>query len=372
MIKILFFIDTMQSGGAAKVLLDLVNAIDQSKFEITVQTIFQENVDVKLAPGICYKYCYKTNDKLHRAILRIESEFGCIYKNRFVGEYDIECAYLESLSTKIIATSTNKTSIKCAWIHCDIERMASDLQKYVAKTKTWYKKFDRIICVSKTIKEAVDRQYGYEFKTSVIYNSIDDEDIRRKAQLQLFENVRTETPKLVTVGTLYPPKNHLRLLKAVKRLKEETDIYLWILGGGPDQNKLERYVKENGLQQQVQMMGYCSNPYPYINDADLVVCSSNYEGFSTFITEGLILGKPIVTTECSGMRELLGDSEYGLITANDDEAFYQGLKRMLTEPGLLAHYREKAAVRGADFQREKLVRETEKFLTDAWLEKQGR
>lgn len=72
------------------------------------------------------------------------------------------------------------------------------------------------------------------------------------------------------------------------------------------------------------------------------------------------------------MRELLGDSEYGLITANDDEAFYQGLKRMLTEPGLLAHYREKAAARGADFRREKLVRETEKFLTDAWLEKQGR
>ena len=77
--------------------------------------------------------------------------------------------------------------------------------------------------------------------------------------------------------------------------------------------------------------GFRDNPYCLMGTADLLVCSSVFEGFSTFITEGLILGKPIVTTDVSGMRELLGDSEYGLITANDDEAFYEGVKRMLAE-----------------------------------------
>ena len=77
----------------------------------------------------------------------------------------------------------------------------------------------------------------------------------------------------------------------------------------------------------------------------LLVCSSIFEGFSTFVTEGLILGKPIVTTDVSGMREILGDSEYGLITANDDEAFYEGVKRMLTEPGLLEYYTGQAKLR---------------------------
>ena len=105
--------------------------------------------------------------------------------------------------------------------------------------------------------------------------------------------------------------------------------------------------------------------------ADLLVCSSVFEGVSTFITEGLILGKPIVTTDVSGMRELLGDSEYGLITANDDEAFYEGVKRMLTEPGLLTHYARQAEKRGRDFKREKLAGETEAFFEEELKKKRG-
>ena len=81
------------------------------------------------------------------------------------------------------------------------------------------------------------------------------------------------------------------------------------------------------------------------------------------------MGKPIVTTDVSGMRELLGDSEYGLITENDDEAFYQGMKRMLTDPQLLTHYREQAELRGKDFSCEKLVRATETFLKQEYLKK---
>ena len=103
--------------------------------------------------------------------------------------------------------------------------------------------------------------------------------------------------------------------------------------------------------------------------ADILVCSSIFEGFSTFVTEGLILGKPIVTTDVSGMHELLGDSEYGLITANDDEAFYAGVKRMLTEPRLLEHYAERAKIRGRDFKCEKLAQETEHYLSQMLFEK---
>ena len=105
--------------------------------------------------------------------------------------------------------------------------------------------------------------------------------------------------------------------------------------------------------------------------ADLLVCSSIFEGFSTFVTEGLILGKPIVTTDVSGMREILGDSEYGLITANNDEAFYKGVKRMLTEPGLLENYAEQAKLRGKDFKCERLVRETEAFFEAELRKKRG-
>ena len=109
-----------------------------------------------------------------------------------------------------------------------------------------------------------------------------------------------------------------------------------------------------------------------LKNAAFYVCSSRYEGFSTTVIESLILGTPVVTTDCTGMREILGDSEYGLITANDDDAFYEGVKRMLTEPGLLEYYAEQAKVRGRDFMREKLAKDTEVFFERELQKKRGK
>ena len=112
------------------------------------------------------------------------------------------------------------------------------------------------------------------------------------------------------------------------------------------------------------MVGFRKNPYPFIQAADLLVCSSNYEGFSTFITEGLVIGKPIVTTDCSGMRELLGDNEYGLISENSDEGLYGGLKKMLQDADLRIAYQEKAKRCGRGFSMPTLVEANEAFFKD--------
>ena len=62
------------------------------------------------------------------------------------------------------------------------------------------------------------------------------------------------------------------------------------------------------------------------------------------------------------MREMLGDNKYGLITDNNEEALFQGVKKMLTEPGLLEYYREKAQERGKSFSTEQTVQTVEKML----------
>ena len=92
------------------------------------------------------------------------------------------------------------------------------------------------------------------------------------------------------------------------------------------------------------------------------MCSSIYEGFSTAATEALVLGTPVLTTDVSGMREMLGDSEYGLITENDDVAFENGLRKLLDYPELLTHYREMAQKRSNYFEMENRLKEIEKVL----------
>ena len=116
------------------------------------------------------------------------------------------------------------------------------------------------------------------------------------------------------------------------------------------------------MQERVCLLGFHANPYKYLRQGDLFVCSSLSEGYSTAVTEALILGLPIITTDCSGMAELLQNGECGVITENDEAALYEGLKRLLADKSLLEHYRHKAIERGKEFSIEHLMKPIETIL----------
>lgn len=362
MIKILFFIETLTGGGAEKVLCDLVNNMDQTKFDITVQTLWQSENSRKLAEGIRYKCVYGAHNRLNDLRMRIESALGSTYRIHMKDDYDIECAYLEMGSTKIIASSTNKRAKKLAWVHCDPAiQMADGIERYVKKALPRYRKYDRIICVSEDVMNSYKKLFGNVPSSMVLHNTVDDITIKEKAGRPLPSFAEKRRAVVATLGRLTKQKGYDRLLKVHKQLVEAGFEYdLWILGEGEERPCLEAFIKDNGLQDSVRLFGFQSNPYPFVKAADLLVCSSRYEGFSTFVTEGLILGKPIVTTDCTGMREILGDSEYGLITENNERALCSGLRRMLEDPDLREKYAVKAAARGEDFSARTLAAETER------------
>lgn len=364
-IKILFYIDTLIGGGAEKVLCNLVNSMDLSRFSITVQTTYKENSKEYLCDGVNYRYCYEKKNRITEMLFRLEASAGLVYPLHIKDNYDIEVAYLEAAPTKLIASSTNKKAMKLAWVHCDLAKNATDINSFVEKAKPWYLKYDKAVCVSESVKESFVELFGDLPEAVTIYNTIDDKEIIHKAKETLPEVPKREKLTLVSLGRLMPQKNMMRLLKATKALlKEGYDFNLWILGDGIERPTLENYIKENGLTGNVTLFGFCSNPYPYIKAADFAVCSSDYEGFSTFVTESLILGKTVVTTNCNGMNELLGNSEYGIITEIDDTAFLNGLRKMLSEPELLKTYTEKAKLRGQSFSKEALTQKTESLFLE--------
>lgn len=368
MIKILFFIPSLSGGGAEKVLCNLVNHMDQDQFDITVQTIEEGQPEKYLNQGIRYRsisHCRTgLGKKLFSYWFRLLAELKLIYPFYIKDDYDIEVAYLECDATKVMAASTNKKALKLAWVHCDLEKN-DGVAENAARVKKYYDKYDRAICVSEDARNGYVALFGEKPESEVLYNVIDDEEILTKAEESMPAGFQKHRFTIVSVGRLTPQKNYIRLLKTHKKLLDagiEQD--LWILGEGEERQMLEAYIRENHLNDSVVLAGFQKNPYPFIKAADLVVCSSNFEGYSTFVTEAVILGKPIVTTDCAGMHELLGASEYGLITENEDEAFYDGMKKMLTDAELRKHYAEKAAIRGKDFSAREIVRTTEDFMVD--------
>lgn len=369
MTTILFFIESLSGGGAEKVLRNLVNAMDQTKFCITVQTLYPENAEKYLVPGIRYKHCYPSKNRINELRMRAEAAARLTYPLHIKDDYDIEVAYLECGSTKIMASSTNAKVLKLAWVHCDLAKKADNPAAFAKETAKYYRKYDRVVCVSEDVRRSFQEMYGPIAETAIVYNCYDDAEILHKAEKQVSEEkVRT----IIAIGRLTAQKGFDRLLRVHKRLIDEGIRYqLKILGEGEDRKALEAFVEQNGLTDTVALCGFQENPYPMLKNAAFYVCSSRYEGFSTTVIESLILGTPVVTTDCTGMREILGDSEYGLITANDDDAFYEGVKRMLTKPGLLKHYAEQAKIRGRDFKRGKLAEDTETFFERELQKKRG-
>lgn len=362
--KILFFIDGITGGGAEKVLRTLVNNMDQSKFEITVQSLDTTDPAQYLAPGIRYKAINRCKTawgkKLFHYWVRLCAELKWLYPLYIRDEYDIEAAYLEFGPTKILAGSTNQKAKKLAWIHCDLDKKGLSNPE---KVKTQYEKFDKVICVSETVKQSYQKVVGSGTEALVLYNVNDEADILGKAEA--FTVKKPEAVTFLAVGRLSHEKGNDRLLEACKLLKGEGHVFhLWLVGDGPEREKLMKQVSDLELNDQVSFLGFRENPYPYMRAADVIVTPSRYEGFSTVVTEAMILGKCVVTTPCSGMDELLGDNEFGLITEDSVEGIYQGMKKMLEDAELRAHYAQKAAERGRDFSKDKLVKKTEQFFEE--------
>ena len=150
MIKILFFIETLSGGGAEKVLSNLVNSMDLSKFDITVQTLWKADASQYLKQGIRYKYCYTARSRMNVLLSRLEAATGLLYPFHIKDNYDIEAAYLEFGSTKILSRSTNRKAKKIAWVHSDLERKMAGKAETLRKASRQYAAYDKIVCVSQT------------------------------------------------------------------------------------------------------------------------------------------------------------------------------------------------------------------------------
>lgn len=370
MIKVLFLIDTLNGGGAEKILIDIIDNLDKAKFDITIMTVWEKGIYTDIVKR---KYNYKTifTSKLfsHKLINFLIEKFinlsnGKLLHKLFIkDDYDIEVAFLEGISTKIISGAKKKTT-KISWIHTEMKNNKWYEQFYINNKsiiKT-YKRLDKIIAVSKSCKDVFVNLFNIN-NVEVIYNPVNNKNILQKSQCRTNLINSNDKIKIVTVGRLEYEKGYDRLIKIAKQLRDDNfNFEIYIIGTGSLEPELKKQIDLYGLSKNVFLLGYLDNPYCIVNKCDLFVCSSRTEGFSTVVTEALVLGIPIVTTSCSGMKELLEDNKYGIITENNEESLYNAIKYLLEDTELLQRYKDKASIRGRKFTLEKSIIEIESIL----------
>ncbi|UBK75591.1 glycosyltransferase [Clostridium perfringens] len=361
--NILFVMPDLRGGGAEKVLVNLVNNLNSNKYSITVATLFNEGENIKrLNSNIRHIYLF---NKIFRGYSIIQKFFSpeFLYRRLTTENYDIVVAYLEGVVTRIVSGCNSKNTKKIAWVHTDPINSKNFNQPFrnLREIKKVYSTFNEIIGVSQVIAKNLNELLLLTDEVGVKYNVIESENIKRLSKEEVRDFiVDRDIVNYCAVGRLIEVKGFERLLKVHKKLiNNGVKCKLNIIGEGNEYKNLMDYIQKNNLEDSVELLGYKSNPYKYMKQMDLFVCSSYREGFSTAVTEALILGVPVITTACSGMDELLYDGKYGIIVDNNEEDLYKGLLNLITNQKLLEKYKILSKERGKLFNIKSTIQDVE-------------
>lgn len=367
--KLLFLIRSLGGGGAEKVLIDILKNIDNDKFDITVCTIVNEGIYRDELPDyVHYRSIIKKPGRCKWAIFWRMLKWlppWLTYKLFIRGKYDVEIGFLEGFSTQLLAGSTCKKKI--AWVHTDVVENDNFSVYYPSEKaqRNTYKSFNKVVFVSTLALNQFKKRFGDLVNGEVIYNFIDKPQIQTKSEEKVsFPENDENVPVICSVGRLAEVKGYKRLLQAHKRLINEGVLHkIWLLGTGEEEENLKSYCQENGLNETVRFLGFQSNPYPYVRQSDIYVCSSFAEGYPLSVAEALVLEKPIIATNCTGPSEILNNGEYGLLVENSEDGIYDGLRRILTDKEFFSELKEKSHIGAVRFAPEVIISKIEDLIT---------
>ncbi len=365
MLKVLFLIHDLAHGGAEKVLVNLVNNIDKSKFDVTLMTLFDVGVNKNfLSEDVNYKTCFKHPIPGNSHYLKLLSPRS-LYKWLIKDNYDIVVSYLEGPTARIVAGAPENVKV-VSWIHSTVankREFCASFRSY-KEAKKCYRRANKSVFVSEGVKNAF-LKYCPTNNNIILYNTNQTNEIIEKALEEITEgDFPNDSFNWCSVGKLAPVKGFDRMLRIQKRLLDNGhNAHFHILGIGEKHNELFEQARLLGIENTVTFWGYQTNPYKFVRNCDLYVCASHAEGFSTAATEALIVGTPVCTVEVSGMKELLGNNnEFGIVTDNDENSLFSAIEDLIIYQDKLTHYKNAAKLRGKDFSTKKTTKAVEEML----------
>jgi len=229
-----------------------------------------------------------------------------------------------------------------------------------------YSKADKIIAVSNGAKsDLIEICKISPSKIVVINNPLDSEQIKgllsEGVDRLLFHEKKY---RIITCGRLSKEKNQILLLDAFKKVLDQIDAKLIIIGDGPEREHLAQYAEKLNIMGSVCFLGYQDNPYKYISKADLFVLSSDTESFGYAIIEAMMCKIPVISTDCfCGPREIITNGVNGILVPVDDaDAISKAIFMLFDNRSFAMTLAEKGLKRAADFNADIVFNDYKKII----------
>lgn len=277
---------------------------------------------IKLIPEVDMIYCspagkikeqlnlrgidYLQLDKLN--ISKVKEAID-IYKPNIIHAHDVKTGIIASMSCKDIPIVSH--------MHVnDKMRMAKFSLKSVLY-RMFSKKFSHIFWVSKSCFDYYKYKNSVVNKSSILYNVISLEEIKNR----LLMDKNEYDYDIVFVGRLTEVKDPLRFVEIMKLVVEKNNkIKMAIVGDGDLKDRLQKYIIENKLENNIFLLGFMENPIKIVSCAKVMLMASLFEGTPMCALESLAVGVPIVSTPTDGMMDLIENGKTGWLYETNEEA----------------------------------------------------
>lgn len=346
--RIAFLLSDLRFGGITTVTVNLINSMIKHDFlvDLVVLTSEESCYLSQLASEVKIIDLNKpiADARLKNAIriispiynyLRTEKPDFLVSNLWMYNVFTIMAKALASNSTKLTIVEHDHLLIELKNYQLSTKFLSGLQTKLLPLLVNWfYPRADNIVAVSQGLARDLETEFNLKPDSiKTIYNPIIHQQLLDKAQESLDHPWFTDgqPPVILGVGRLSEEKDFPTLIHSFALVKKQRDIRLMILGEGKERSNLEKLVQELGLEKDVLMPGFVSNPYAYMKKASLFVLSSVREGLPTVLIEAMALNTPVVSTKSKGgVSEILADGKFReLVPIGDIQAMKEAIIKVL-------------------------------------------
>lgn len=361
--KLALFIYSMGAGGAERVVSNILPYLAQN-FELHL-VLMNESIFYEIPKSVKIHYLERSNPYENGILKFLKLPFLALKYKKLCFNLKIDLHFVWMNRPCYIATLArifgDKTPLiinECSTPSVLYESLSLKNKINKILIKILYLKADFIYTNSGGAFNDLKDNFGLNInKMKILPNAINTALIQEKMD----EKISLNEPFILSVGRLDSGKNHALLIKSYARLKKENKNTpnLVIIGEGKLRNSLQKQINELNLEKSVLLLGFRKNPYAYMAKCEIFVFVSRFEGFSNALIEALACKKCVISSEHkSGARELLGDNDFGILVAVDDEiATFKAMKMALENENLRKNYENKASARIKEFEAKNIAKQ---------------
>lgn len=319
--KILFIIWSHSLGGGAESLLTtIVNHLNPQKYQIGIIEVYHSTVKkepVNSSIKVYEPITFEGDKEYRKKMYYVHRDPDRVITKYIPSGYDLYVSFNYQIPSFLLPKGTRNI----AWIHTSVDDLAEEwMEEYRALQNRAFENVAKIVSISDITTKSIQTLFPeYSDKLVEIYNSIDVEDVRKRAECRT--EIKLKHPAVIWVGRLENRKNPLRMVDIFQKVHQKnSQVQLYFMGNGELETPILDRSREYGLQEHVHVLGYLDNPFPVIKQANICCMTSKAEGFPMSLLECAALGVPFVSTGIGGARILANEERCGRIFSRDDEA----------------------------------------------------